>query len=200
MLSIPYIKTVLQRRCKRYGRVRYVSSSVKLMSLLKVDTTLQVVKLDLSASNSLSGVVSTLIPLSSFCGCVVLCFLFLRWRVKPLYRPRPHLGLQQPTPPASIIRSIFSSEADYIVLKDQSLDAYLFLRFVRWLIRIALYGCAITWPILLPVNATGGGRTSQFDTLAVTNVRSPTRFYGHVACAGLFYGEYTWCKLKCSNG
>ena len=52
-----------------------------------------------------------------------------------------------------------------------------------------LVGMAITWPVLFPVNATGGGGQTQLDILNMSNVsNSYYRYFAHVGCAYLFYG------------
>lgn len=35
---------------------------------------------------------------------------------------------------------------------------------------ICLVGCAITWPVLFPVNATGGGTAKELNILTLSNV------------------------------
>ena len=77
---------------------------------------------------------------------------------------------------------------DDFVLHHNSLDGYLFLRFFKLLIFICLVGCCITWPVLFPVNATGGGGQSQLDILSISNVKDPVRYYAHALVAWVFLG------------
>lgn len=51
-------------------------------------------------------------------------------------------------------------------------------------------GCCITWPILFPVNATGGGGESQLDVLSFSNVADAKRYYAHTFVAWAFLGLY----------
>lgn len=76
---------------------------------------------------------------------------------------------------------------DRFVLEHSSVDGYLFLRFMRTVIFICFAGSCITWPILLPVNATGGGGASQLDKLNFGNVRDPSRLWAHAVVAWLVY-------------
>jgi len=78
---------------------------------------------------------------------------------------------------------------DTFVLTHQSLDSYLFLRFLKLSVVACLVGCCITWPILFPVNATGGAGEMQLNILTMSNVNSPWRFFAHVGCAWLYFGE-----------
>jgi hypothetical protein len=46
---------------------------------------------------------------------------------------------------------------DTYALQHQSIDSYLFLRYMQMLVVICFVGTCITWPVLFPINATGGG-------------------------------------------
>lgn len=86
-------------------------------------------------------------------------------------------------------------------LKHQSLDAYLFLRFLRILTTIAFVGCCFIWPVLFPINATGGGTETQLDILTYSNVDASTsssknRYYAHAFCAWAFYGFIMYMVLR----
>jgi hypothetical protein len=49
-------------------------------------------------------------------------------------------------------------------------------------------GAVITWPVLFPVNATGGGGQSGLDILSFSNVNNATRYYAHAIMAWVFFG------------
>jgi hypothetical protein len=51
-----------------------------------------------------------------------------------------------------------------------------------------IVGCVITFPILFPVNATGGGGQQQLDIISMSNVSNPWKFFAHAGCAWLFFG------------
>lgn len=73
------------------------------------------------------------------------------------------------------------------MLEHSSLDAYLYLRFLRTIIFVCFVGVCITWPILFPVNATGGGDASQLDRLGFGNVHYKDRLYAHAVVAWVFF-------------
>lgn len=77
---------------------------------------------------------------------------------------------------------------DKFILYHQSLDAYLYLRFLRTIIFICFVGCCLTWPILMPVNATGGGSSTELDKIGIGNVRKKGHFYAHAIIAWVFFG------------
>ena len=54
------------------------------------------------------------------------------------------------------------------------------------LILIAAVGCALTWPILFPLNATGGGKAQELDILAFGNVAKAKYCWGHAIVAIVF--------------
>jgi hypothetical protein len=81
---------------------------------------------------------------------------------------------------------------DTYVLQHQSLDAYLFLRFLRMTVVIMFVGACITWPVLFPVNITGGAGKTQLDKLSMANINKSGngqyRYYAHCFCGWLFFG------------
>lgn len=72
---------------------------------------------------------------------------------------------------------------DIYALQHQSLDAYLYLRYLRMTVVICFVGCCITWPVLFPVNATGGGGQEQLDILSYSNINRTTQKYRYFAHA-----------------
>ena len=83
--------------------------------------------------------------------------------------------------------------SDTYILNHQSIDAFLLLRFLKIAVVICFVGCCITWPILFPVNATGGGGQQQLALLSFGNIDSKSRdnnprFYAHVFVAWVFLG------------
>ena len=51
-----------------------------------------------------------------------------------------------------------------------------------------IVGCIITWPVLFPVNATGGGGKSQLDLLTIGNVTNNYfKMFAHAGCAIIFF-------------
>lgn len=90
----------------------------------------------------------------------------------------------------------FFSIADTHVLHHSSMDGYLFLRFLRVLCSICLTGVLITWPILLPIHATGGGGNTQFDLLSFSNVTKPNRYFAHALVACIFFSMCTGLPMQ----
>lgn len=122
-------------------------------------------------------------------------FLCVRTRYSRVYRPRTDERLvdEDARTPRSetgffgLLRN-YSILPDSHVLRHNSLDGYLWLRFFKVLIFICFFGCCITWPVLFPVNATGGGGQKELDQLSMSNVNDPKRYYAHALVACVFLG------------
>ncbi|CAA9960292.1 integral membrane protein [Pyrenophora teres f. maculata] len=144
---------------------------------------------------SLSALLSTLVPSAVFAVIVVGLFLLLRTRQKRLYAPRTyHDGLLETEKTRSVGSSCvgrfktFLKTRDEFVLNHHSMDAYLYIRFLKMLTLMAAVGAVITWPILLPVNATGGSGGKGLNMLDFSNVGSPARHFAHAIMAWVFFG------------
>lgn len=70
---------------------------------------------------------------------------------------------------------------DTYVLNHHSLDGYLFLRLLKISVVICIVGCLITWPVLFPVNITGGGPQTQLNLLTLGNVTNNVSGRGIIA-------------------
>lgn len=147
-------------------------------------------------SSSLSGIISTLIPVFIFAAVALTIFLILRKRLPAVYRPRTYIGTlasweRTPGGPKEN-NGMFAWIKTYRALPDtyllnrNSLDAYLFIRFLKMIVIICAGGCVILWPILFPVNITGGGRQQQLNKLSFSNVENPARYYAHAIMAWVF--------------
>lgn len=153
--------------------------------------------------SSASTVLSTLVPAAIYGAAFFILFLFLRRIFPRIYRPRTFLSTlppQERTPntPKGLFNwfAAYFRQADAVVLNAQeTLDGYLFLRLLRVAVVSCLVGILITWPILIPINVTGAGEQTQLNLLTWSNVASPddpssyNRYYAHVVCAWLFFGE-----------
>lgn len=60
---------------------------------------------------------------------------------------------------------------------------------------ICFVGSCLTWSILLPVNATGGGDAEQLDRISFSNVTGKKRLYAHTVVAWLFLGMFSGYPL-----
>ncbi|EXJ56953.1 hypothetical protein A1O7_07297 [Cladophialophora yegresii CBS 114405] len=149
-------------------------------------------------SNSLSGIVSTLVPTAVIALVALIVFLLVRTRYSRVYRPRTNdrllaKGWTTPQSKSSFFGLLrnYSSLPDAYVLGHNSLDGYLWLRMFKVLIVMCLVGCFITWPVLFPVNATGHGGQEQLDMLSMSNVADPKRYYAHALVACVYLGFVT---------
>ena len=84
----------------------------------------------------------------------------------------------------------FNKIPDSYVLNHQSLDGFLLLRYLKISVALCFFGALITWPILFPVNATGGGGQKQLDLISFTNVKNTkNRYYAHTFVAWIYYSK-----------
>ncbi|KAK3353577.1 hypothetical protein B0T25DRAFT_215955 [Lasiosphaeria hispida] len=155
---------------------------------------------------SLSGMVSTLVPVAIISAVYLAVFLILRKSQRRYYAPRTYLGNlkereRSPALPSGLFNWIgaFWKIPDVYALQHQSLDAYLYLRFLRMAIILCFVGCCITWPVLFPVNATGGGGQEQLDVLSYSNIDSKTqgkRYYAHVFVCWVYFGFIMYLIMR----
>ncbi|TPX07451.1 uncharacterized protein E0L32_002079 [Thyridium curvatum] len=127
-------------------------------------------------SSSVESLGSTFVPVLVFAGVCLLIFFTLRRKCPRVYTVRTFLGAETPEIP------------DDFILKNCSLDGFFFLRFIRVLITISFVGCLMTWPILLPIHATGGRDLTGLDMLTIGNVESKNKSYAHVVVSWIFFG------------
>ncbi|KAF2192714.1 DUF221-domain-containing protein [Zopfia rhizophila CBS 207.26] len=146
-------------------------------------------------SASLASIVAAFVPTWVTAILFLAIFAAIRHRYPKIYAPRTFIGTipeKDRTPSAS--RSYFDwvhtlrVVPDKFTLYHHSLDSYLYLRFLRTMIFICVVGCCLTWPILMPINATGGGVSSQLDKIAIGNVAKKKRLYAHAVIAWIFFG------------
>jgi hypothetical protein len=143
-------------------------------------------------SASASAVVTTLVPVLIY--AVAFFLLFCQWFPRN-YRPRAVLGTLRPserTPdlPTGLFNWIkpFYEIPDTYVLQHHSMDGYLFLRFLKISVITCLVGCVITFPVLFPINITGGGIKKEFEILTMANVTDNYfKMFAHAGCAIIFF-------------
>lgn len=90
---------------------------------------------------------------------------------------------------------------DAYALQHQSLDSYLFIRFLRICCTICFVSLCITWPILFPINATGGNGKKQLEILGWSNINisdstQRNRLYAHCFVAWIVYGFVIYTILR----
>ncbi|KAK2018114.1 DUF221-domain-containing protein [Colletotrichum eremochloae] len=161
-----------------------------------------------NSGSSISGLVSTLAVCAPIAGVYLIIFLILRRNQRRFYAPRTYLGSlreneRSPSLPSGLFNWFghFWKIPDIYALKHQSLDSYLFLRFLRICATICLVGLVMTWPVLFPVNATGGGNAGQLDILSYSNVdvtvpSGVNRLYAHALLGWLFYGFVMYLIMR----
>ncbi|KFH43020.1 hypothetical protein ACRE_062400 [Hapsidospora chrysogenum ATCC 11550] len=142
--------------------------------------------------------VSTLVPVLIASGAYLAFFLIFRYSQRRFYAPRTYLGSlreseRSPELPKGFFNWVgtFWKIPDAYALQHQSLDAYLFLRFLRVLTTICFVSLVITWVILFPINATGGNNKSQLEILSYSNIDIDTKYnrlYAHTFVGWLVYG------------
>ncbi|OBT49950.1 hypothetical protein VE04_09624 [Pseudogymnoascus sp. 24MN13] len=130
---------------------------------------------DSDKDSSVSGLVATLIP--TLVVALVYVSIFLR----------------SPELPTGMFNwfGTFWKIPDTYVLQTQSLDSYLFLRYMRILVAICFFGCLITWPVLFAANAAAGNGAQGLNILAFGNLNKSTdgknRMYAHVFIGWIFF-------------
>ncbi|KAK4100245.1 DUF221-domain-containing protein [Parathielavia hyrcaniae] len=157
-------------------------------------------------SNSLSGMLSTLAPVAVVSAIYLTIFLVLRKSQRRYYAPRTYLGSlreneRSPPLPSGFFNWVRSywKIPDIYALQHQSLDAYLYIRYLRMALVLCFVGVCITWPVLFPVNATGGGGESQLDVLSYSNVNQQTqrnRYYAHALVGWVYYGFVMYMIMR----
>ncbi|KAF2273691.1 DUF221-domain-containing protein [Westerdykella ornata] len=145
-------------------------------------------------SASLASILSAFVPTLLTAMLFIAVFATIRHRYPKIYAPRTFISTipeKDRTPKAR--QSYFDwahtlwTIPDKFILYHESLDAYLFLRFLRTLIFICVVGVCLTWPILLPTNASGGGTSTELDKISIGNVSDKKKLYAHAILAWLFF-------------
>ncbi|EHL01579.1 hypothetical protein M7I_2464 [Glarea lozoyensis 74030] len=149
---------------------------------------------------SLSGLIATLAPTALVAAVYILIFLILRRSQRRWYAPRTYLGgmreEERTTPlPNGFFNWIgpFWKIPDTYALQHQSLDAYLFLRFLRMTVVIMFFGAIVCGAICFPIFITGGAGGEQLDMLSMGNINKDKkggkyRYFAPVGAAYIFFG------------
>ncbi|KXT13077.1 hypothetical protein AC579_4908 [Pseudocercospora musae] len=145
-------------------------------------------------STSLAAILGVFVPTFIIALINVVAFLLVRNYFRKVYAPRTFLGTipEKDRTPSSTAHGKswfhdFRNLTDRFVLQHNSLDAYLYLRFLKFVIYVCLAGALLTWPILFPINATGGGNASQLDRISFSNIAKNDHLWGHTAVAWVFF-------------
>ena len=150
-----------------------------------------------SGSTSGEAILAAFIPTFTTAVIYLAIFAAIRNWYPKHYAPRTFLGTvpEKDRTPSSRQKGTawfqdFRGLPDHFVLQHSSLDAYLYLRFLKFIIAICFVGSCITWPILFPINATGGGNASQLDKITIGNVakNNKSHLWAHLVVAWVFFG------------
>ncbi|KAI1338891.1 DUF221-domain-containing protein [Xylariaceae sp. FL0016] len=146
-------------------------------------------------SASLAAVVAAFVPTWVVGLIFVGIFVLIRHRYHNIYAPRTFIGVipekdRTPSQNRSYFDWIHTMQklSDKFTLYHHSLDTYLYLRFLRTIIFICVVGCFLTWPILMPINANGGGTSTEIDKIGIGNVSKGSHLYAHAIMAWVFLG------------
>ncbi|KAI0112565.1 hypothetical protein GGR51DRAFT_507492 [Nemania sp. FL0031] len=146
-------------------------------------------------SASLAAVLSAFVPTWIVGLAFLAIFVLIRRRFPVIYAPRTFLGTvpekdRTPSSGSTYLDWLHTMRKlpDKFLLYHESLDAYLYLRFLRTIIFICAVGCVLTWPVLFPVNATGGGSSTELDRITISNVAKKNYLYAHAIMAWVFLG------------
>jgi calcium permeable stress-gated cation channel len=156
-----------------------------------------------TGSTSGAAILAAFVPTFTTAVIYIGIFATIRNSYRKIYAPRTFLGTvpkKDRTPESDAEGHSWFQEyrklPDHFVLQHNSLDAYLYLRFLKFIIGICFIGTCITWPILLPANITGGGTASQLDRLSFSNVAKKNHLWAHLVvasrenvCASLEHGK-----------
>ncbi|KAK5660537.1 hypothetical protein OQA88_13086 [Cercophora sp. LCS_1] len=155
---------------------------------------------------SLSGFLSTLAPVAIISAVYLVIFLVLRMSQRRYYAPRTYLGSlkeseRSPALPGGFLNWVgaFWKIPDVYALQHQSLDAFLYLRYLRIATIICFVGVLITWPIMFPINATGTGGAQQLDILSYSNINPETqknRYYAHAFVSWAYLGFIMYMIMR----
>jgi hypothetical protein len=147
-----------------------------------------------SSSTSGAAILAAFIPTFTTAVIYIAIFAAIRNSYRKIYAPRTFLGTvpeKDRTPESAAEGQTWTRDfrtlSDHFVLQHNSLDAYLYLRFLKFIIGICFLGCCIAWPILLPANITGGGTASQLDRLSLSNVVKKDHLWAHLVVAWVFF-------------
>lgn len=148
-----------------------------------------------STTSSASTVVTSLVTNVALFLVFVIGFLILRERVKNVYIPRDVTQtVRKDDRPRPLSPGVWRwvvdlyTRSDAELIKDAGLDAYFFLRYLRFMMITCIVGIVVLYPILLAVNGTGGNHDTSFNLLAFGNVKDHNRYYAHVFLSWVFFG------------
>jgi hypothetical protein len=163
-----------------------------------------------SGPSSFAALAAAFIPTAIIATLYLAIFGLIRHRFPKIYSPRTYIGTvpEKDRTPCSHrspaywdwVRTM-RTVPDKFMLYHQSLDSYLFLRFLRTCIFICVVGAAITFPILIPANWNGGGKSKELNRFSIGNVKNKNSLYAHAFVAGsLDCDKRGTCRRRTRSG
>jgi hypothetical protein len=147
-----------------------------------------------SDSTSGAAILGAFIPTFIIACVYIAIFVAVRNSFRKVYAPRTFLGTipKKDRTPASHAEGTswiqdYRSLTDRFVFQHNSLDAYLYLRFLKFIIWVCFAGACLTWPILFPINATGGGDQTQLDRFSFSNIAKNNHIWAHTVVAWVLF-------------
>lgn len=106
------------------------------------------------------SVLSTVVPSAIYASASVVLFWYLRALFPYIYQRRSleqiwtetqHNGDRPSVSSKSLFRKFYDIPDAHLLRRD-SVDGFLFLRFLRMTVLCCFMGCIMIWPVLLPVS------------------------------------------------
>lgn len=152
---------------------------------------------DAVKNSSISTLVSTLVTNLVVFAVMIILFMILRRLQKRYYMPKAHVetvheykrkAVQKISGQDGFFSWIPGIEKtdDSTILAASGLDGYFFLRYLRKMRMVCFLGCCFVYPILFPINITGGGGQEGLDILSFSNCEKKQRYYAHALVAWVF--------------
>lgn len=145
-------------------------------------------------NTSTQQVTTSLVTNGVIFGAFVTLFVLLRLKFKRIYQPKSSFDLineeKKPEPlPSGIYQWILPllKKSDNFVIRQAGLDGYFFLRYLLVVAGIFIFGIVLTFPILLPINATNGSGNVGLDQFTFSNVAVRGRYYSHAILSMIFF-------------
>jgi hypothetical protein len=198
------IQTVFVAKGDDTVRASSVRTCIRIPTFLAIDL-LTKLPLKSNGPSSFAALAAAFVPTALIATLYMIAFVLIRHRFPKIYSPRTYIGTvpekdRTPCPKRSpayfdwvhTMRTV----PDKFILYHQSLDSYLFLRFLRTLIFICVVGAVITWPILIPANWTGGGSSKELNRISIGNVTNKKHLYAHAFAAWIFFSFVMFTVLR----
>ncbi|KAJ9102195.1 hypothetical protein QFC20_005024 [Naganishia adeliensis] len=148
-----------------------------------------------AVSATTESFVSSLVVNIAVAGVELVAWILIRRQFRAIYEPRSYLPPKAKRAPAltknlvKVVWDLINSDPE-LVLQKNGVDAYVFIRFLRMMLKIFIPTWLLTWAILLPIDAVGtqvSGKTG-LDQLTYGNVdpRHQSRLWAHLVMAYVF--------------